>query len=292
MSSSIKASVGKGGTNNTADVKLVQSRLNLYVAAGLLGTRGPLAEDGNAAATVPYIEDFQKLVMGFNTVDGKVDAPPGKTIGKLMTDPPDPLGIIKCNALAIKNRVQGPVGDVPSDVWQTALAALMKHSAHPDLKRWHLLTLVDFRRSRTTERLWVVDLWERTILVRALVAHGGGGKDAEGKLIDKQGDFADRFEDGQRFSSLGAYITLNTYLSNLGHLTQKPAMKLIGLEKGVNGRTRERGVVFHGADYVKPGSVGNSWGCFSTNPDVNPTLVETIKNGSFVFAYHSTYVAA
>lgn len=291
MATSIKFSVGKGGTNNGEDVKLVKTRLNLYVAANKLGARQPLAVDGNHVPAIPYIEDFQRLVLGFNYPDGNLT--PGKTtIKKLMEDPPDPFGIIKCNALAIKNMLQGPVGDIPGDLWKAALTSLMRYSAESKLTRWHLMTVVDFRKSKKTERLWIVDLSSRTTLFRTCVAHGGGPKNAEGHPIDKQGDIADRFEDGNRFSSLGAYITLGTHPSNLGHLTQKPAMKLMGLEPGVNGRALARGVLFHGADYVnqKPkGSVGNSWGCFATHPDVNPPLVNAIQGGSFVFAYHSSY---
>ena len=293
MAVSIQASVGKSATNRRDDVMLVQTRLNMYASAARLGARKPLPVDGNVPATIPYIEDFQRLVMGFNNPDGRIDVGK-KTIGKLMEDLPDPFGVIKCNALALKNLVQGPVSDIPGDVWNAALGALMKHSAQPKLTRWNLVTLVDFRKSKKTERLWTVDLSTRMQLFRTWVAHGGGPKDAEGHPVALQGDVATRFEDGNRFSSLGAFITEGTHLSNLGHLSQKPAMKLVGLEPGVNGRAKERGVLFHGADYVnfKPkGAVGNSWGCFATHPDVNPLLVDAIKNGSFVFAYHGSYRA-
>jgi hypothetical protein len=291
MATSIKASVGKSAQNNREDVMLVQTRLNAYVAANRLGARKVLAVDGNPAITIPYIEDFQRLVMGFNNPDGKIDVGK-KTIGKLMEDMPDPFGVIKCNALALKNLLQGTVSDIPSDLWSAAMMSLMRHSIHPKLTRWNLITVVDFRKSNKTERLWTVDLSTRMQLFRTWVAHGGGMKNAEGHPIDRQGEIASRFEDGNRFSSLGAFVTLGTHSSNLGNLQGKPAMKLIGLEPGVNGRTLERGVLFHGADYVnqKPkGSVGNSWGCFATNPDVNPQLVNVIKGGSFVFAYHTSY---
>lgn len=291
MATSIKGSVGKSAQNNPDDVKFVQTRLNIYATYNKLGARKPLPVDGSVAATIPYIEDFQRLVMGFNNPDGKIDVGK-KTIGKLMEDLPDPFGVIKCNALALKNMLQGPVSDVPADVWSAALKALMRFSMNARLTRWNLVTMVDFRRSRKTERLWTIDLSTRAPLFRTWVAHGGGPTGPEGHKVDLQGDIADRFEDGNKFSSLGAFVTLGTHTSNLGHLTAQPAMKLIGLEPGINGRTLERGVLFHGADYVnqKPkGAVGNSWGCFATNPDVNPQLVNTIKNGSFVFAYHSSY---
>lgn len=294
MPDSIKKRVGKNavkGENLPDDVKLIQTRLNVYVAAKRLGARPPLAVDGNVAATVPYIEDFQKLVLGFSYPDGTVDPLPGKTMSKLLEDPAAAADIFLRHALALENVAKGPVGGIAADLWNAALTSLITHAAHPKLARWHLLTVVDFRLSRKVERLWVVDLKKRTVLINTWVAHGGGPKGSDGKPIDYQGDFADRFEDGMKFSSLGPYITLNQYTSDLGHLNNKPAMKITGLHKGVNGRAQERGVVFHGADYVKPGVVGNSWGCFATSPEVNPDLVATIKNGSFVFAYHSQYKA-
>jgi hypothetical protein len=191
----------------------------------------------------------------------------------------------------LENVAKGPVGGIATTAWNTALTSMITHSGHPKLARWHLVTVVDFELSRKVERLWVVDLKKRSTLIHTWVAHGGGPKNSDGKPVDYQGDFADRFEDGQKFSSLGPYITLNEYLSDLGHLSNKPALKIMGLHSGINGRAKERGVVFHGADYVNPGVVGNSWGCFATPATVNPDVVATIKNGSFVFAYHSSYKA-
>ena len=294
MAKSIKESVGVGGENYLEDIKIVQTRLNLYVAAARLGFRTPLAVDGNVALTIPYIQDFQKLVMGFNYPDGKVDRLPGKSMAKLMEDPPDPFGVVKCNALAIKNVLLGPVGGVSADLWNAALQSLARHSSNPKLTRWHLLTLVDFGLSNLVNRLWLVDLYERKTLFHTLVAHGGGRKNDKGKAIDRQEQIPHRFGDdtGQNFSSLGPFISLDIHKSNLGNLEEQPAMKIIGLQPGVNGRALNRGLLFHGASYVKRGSVGNSHGCFSTMPEINPSLVDTIKNGSFIFAYHSKFQTA
>lgn len=290
MSNSIKKSVGKNGTNDADDVKLVQTLLNRYVAANLLGSRPNLVVDGNWSATVPYIEDFQRVILGRGNPDGRVDPLPGGTMTQLLIDPVEQLvDVARCNALAIGNVAKGPIDGIAPDLWNAALNALIKNSNHPKLKRWHMLTVVDFRLSRKTSRLWVVDLQKRERLHRTLVAHGGGPKKSDGKPVDYQGDYPDHFEDGMKFSSLGAYITANVYSSDLGHLNNQPAMKIIGLEKGINGRAQERGVVFHGADYVKPSSVGNSWGCFATPETANPSIVADIKDGSFVFAYHDSY---
>lgn len=290
MANAIAKSVGKNGNNDAADVRIVQERLNAYVSAKLLGSRSLLPVDGSAALLVPYIEDFQRLILGRGNPDGRVDPLPGGTMTQLLKDPFEKMvGVAQCNALALSNIAQGPVGGVAPDLWNAALNALIRHSNHPKLTRWQLLTVVDFRLSRRTNRLWAIDLDKRATLHNTLVAHGGGPKDAKGNPVNYQGDFPDHFEDGMKYSSLGAYITAGVYTSDLGHLNNQPAMKIIGLEKGVNGRAQERGVVFHGADYVKSTSVGNSWGCFASPAKANPSLVADIKDGSFVFAYHDSY---
>lgn len=290
MSESIKLAVGKKGSNRAEDVKIVQNRLNVYVGAKLLGDRKPLVVDGDWKPTVPYIEDFQRLILGKGKPDGTVDPLPGSSMAQLLKDPsPGLLGLIQTHTMVLHNMACGPVGGIAADAWNEALKAMMRFANHPKLERPHLLTIIDFRISRQDERLWVFDLKTQLRILHTWVAHGSGPKDAKGKLINPQGDKPHHFEDGMKYSSLGAFITQGVYLSDLGHLNNKPAMKIIGLEKGINARSQERGVVFHGADYVKPKAVGNSWGCFATPATVNPGLVDKIKNGSFVFAYHNAY---
>lgn len=293
MADSIKKPVGKKGTNDSEDVKIVQSRLNAYISAGLLGNRPLLALDGDVTLTTPCIQDFQRLVLGRGQPDGKVDPLPGPTMTQLMQDPsPGLVAKAKIYALALGNKTIGPVGGISSAAWDAALTALTDFCNHPKLAKPNIITVVDFTISRNIERLWTVDLESRSILHFTWVAHGGGMGTEEGKEVKKQGEIAERFEDGQRFSSLGPYITGTSHNSQLGHLTNQPAMKVIGLVKGVNARAQERGVLFHGADYVHPNVVGNSWGCFATSAKDNPKIIDTIKHGSFVFAYHPKYESA
>ncbi|HMP59776.1 MAG TPA: murein L,D-transpeptidase catalytic domain family protein [Gemmatales bacterium] len=290
MVTAIKEAVGKKGKNQIDDVKFVQQRLNVYVQAKLLGARTPLTIDGDWVPTVPYIEDFQRLVLGRGNPDGKVDPLPGTSMTQLMKDPtPGAAALVEAHGLAVENMARGPIGGINVDVWNAALKALIRFCNHPKLTRPHLLTVIDFRISRQQERMWVFDLKTQTRLYHTWVAHGSGPKNEKGKLVNPQGDHPHHFEDGMKYSSLGAYITQGTFLTNLGHLSQKPTLKVIGLEIGINARSQERGVYFHGASYVKPKSVHNSWGCFASPASVNPELVNAIKGDSFVFAYHSSY---
>jgi peptidoglycan L-alanyl-D-glutamate endopeptidase CwlK len=76
QSVNINQSVGRGGINQIRDVWAVQSQLNAQMPASM--TR--LVIDGNAGtATVAAIRNFQKLVVGVRTPDGRVD-PGGKTL--------------------------------------------------------------------------------------------------------------------------------------------------------------------------------------------------------------------
>ena len=75
MPLNLKDSVGAGCKNHKADVEAVQTQLNKYIYAGLLGERAMLEVDGKASssgATVKAIKEFQKRVCGFNSPDGKI----------------------------------------------------------------------------------------------------------------------------------------------------------------------------------------------------------------------------
>jgi hypothetical protein len=142
-----------------------------------------------------------------------------------------------------------------------------------------LLTLIDYSRPSTEPRLWVVDLADGRILYQELVAHGRGSGD----------NYATRFSNqpGSLQSSLGLFRTGGTYVGRNGY-----SLRLEGLEPGVNDRAIERAIVIHGAPYVRTGMdralgrLGRSWGCPAVRSSVARTLIDTIKDGSLVFAYY------
>ena len=142
-----------------------------------------------------------------------------------------------------------------------------------------LLTVIDYSKASTEPRLWVLDLVHERVLFEERVAHGRGSGD----------NYATRFsnDDGSHQTSLGLFKTADTYVGNNGY-----SLRLDGLESGVNDRARERAIVFHAAAYVSDASVqtlgrlGRSWGCPALRPAIARTLIDTIKNGSLVFAYY------
>ena len=81
MAKSISGSVGFGGMNRNADVRLVQELLNGH-ASKMPGFMR-LKEDGiSGNKTVTAIKQFQRTVVGFQMPDGRVD-PVGKTFTAL-----------------------------------------------------------------------------------------------------------------------------------------------------------------------------------------------------------------
>ena len=70
------------------------------------------------------------------------------------------------------------------------------------------------------------------------------------------------------------------------------SLRLRGLEPGFNDRARERAIVIHGAPYVNPvaaklqGRLGRSLGCPAVRPQVARQLIDSIRDGTFVFAYY------
>ena len=145
----------------------------------------------------------------------------------------------------------------------------------------NILTIVDFSFSSTKERMWVIDMENKKVVLQTLVSHGmNSGKEFANSFSNQNESFK---------SSLGFFITGETYTGKHGI-----SLKLDGQEYGLNDKARERAVVVHGAEYVskklanRQGYIGRSQGCPAVAPEVAPTLINTIKNQSVLFIYHPT----
>ena len=271
----IQESVGSGGRNHKGDVIMVQELLNHHIAFGLLTDTSPLKLTGKAdAATIKAIRTFQERVV-IQKANGRVDR--NSETWSHLSQPPNTHRIrAEAIALSAMGRFLGPVGTVDSELWHAALEALFDHSGDNRLRSGRIVTLVDFRRSKNTERLWVVDLQKRSILHETWVCHGAGS--GSGTVPSS---FSNK--SGTHKSCVGPFITRHSWPSQLGKVNGR-AMGLWGLAK-TNSAAKARGIHFHGASYVKPGSVSQSHGCFGTIPSVNEALVDLLQRGHFVFAY-------
>ena len=171
------------------------------------------------------------------------------------------------------------------DVFILAMTGFEKLQRQGKLVNERYLTIVDFRLPSTRERLWVLDMVDRKIVFKTLVAHGRNS----GEL------YATEFSDvPQSFqSSLGFYLASETYSGKHGL-----SLRLDGLEPGINGHARDRAIVMHGADYVSQnfiqenGRLGRSQGCPAIPLEISETIINTIQGQSCLFIYQpgSRYV--
>lgn len=160
-----------------------------------------------------------------------------------------------------------------------ALAAMrcaVNHGADPARS----LAVIDYSRPSSERRLWIFDLQRKRLLLRDFVAHGR-----------KSGDnLAEAFSNqlGSHQSSLGLFRTAESYRGKHGY-----SLRMDGLEPGLNDLARERAIVIHGAGYVNPlwvakhGRIGRSLGCPAVRPEVARMVVDQLKGGQFLFAWHS-----
>ena len=173
----------------------------------------------------------------------------------------------------------GEIGSLDRDVLDLALSAATCAVRSGAVKAPRTLTVIDYSRPSSQERLWVLDMKTGELLYEELVAHG------QGTGADKATKFSNTDESHQ--TSLGLFVTDTTYVGKNGY-----SLRLDGLDKGYNDRARERAIVMHGAPYVSEsfvkanGRLGRSWGCPAVSDAVARELIDRVKGGSLVFAYY------
>jgi hypothetical protein len=143
----------------------------------------------------------------------------------------------------------------------------------------NIITVIDFSKPSSQKRLFVIDLKKDKILFQSLVAHGRNSG------LEYATSFSN--DNDSHKSSLGFYITMNTYSGECGY-----ALKLKGCDKGFNDHAYERAIVIHGSQYVTEdflhsnGFLGRSFGCPALPEKISKKIINVIKNGSCVFLYH------
>lgn len=147
------------------------------------------------------------------------------------------------------------------------------------LVKKNILSIVDFQKSSTNKRLWVIDLKNSTVLFHTLVAHGKNtGEDQAIKFSDIPNSY---------MSSLGFYQTRETYIGKHGL-----SLVLDGLDKGFNANAKDRSIVMHGAEYVceefiqSNGRLGRSQGCPAVPPKEHKAIIQAVEGGSILYVYY------
>jgi len=141
-----------------------------------------------------------------------------------------------------------------------------------------IISIIDFSKPSTEERLFVLDLENKQMLYSSLVAHGkNSGWDIANEFSNKSGSL---------MSSLGFFLTSDTYYGKHGY-----SLRLKGLESLINDRAEDRAIVIHKARYVsqefikKYGRLGRSWGCPALPVESAEKIIDEIKRGTCLFIY-------
>src|SRR5581483_2558693 len=174
-------------------------------------------------------------------------------------------------------RLRQSAPELDSNVLRLALEARENATAKGIAKRADLLTVIDYSLPSTAKRMWVFDVATGKVLFHELVAHGKNTGDNYARHFSNS--------DGSLETSLGLFVTGNTYVGHNGY-----SLQLDGLEK-TNDSALRRAVVVHGAPYVSEafaaahGRLGRSWGCPALSQAVAHQVIDTIKGGTLVFSY-------
>ena len=168
-----------------------------------------------------------------------------------------------------------PTHVIPAKLLATALEYFHQNAAR--IANKDVLTVVDFSASNHHARMFLLDM--QTGAVTALhVAHGSGSD-------PRSTGFATIFrnDEGSNCSSLGFYLTAETYSGKHGY-----SLRLDGLS-ATNSAVRQRAVVIHGADYVHDADVaqGRSWGCLAVSMQQRTAVIDRLKSGSLIYAGQS-----
>ena len=146
-----------------------------------------------------------------------------------------------------------------------------------------LLTIVDFSQPSNQKRFFIIDVNHYKLLFNTYVAHGqNSGREMATNFSN---------QNSSHMSSPGFYITRETYEGKNGL-----SLKLEGMERGINDKAYERGIVVHGAHYVSEeiahsrGWIGRSHGCPAVPSESSGQIIQTIKNGTCLFIYHPSYI--
>lgn len=143
------------------------------------------------------------------------------------------------------------------------------------------MVVVDYTQPSYKKRLFV--LHHGAVIRMHHVAHGSNSS----ALHDKSMAVSFSNKVNSHKSSLGLMKTGQIYYGRHGK-----SLKLKGLEKGKNDNVFLRYIVIHPSKYVTNsyidahGYAGCSWGCLAVDPAISSSLIDLIKGGCPVYAYH------
>jgi L,D-transpeptidase catalytic domain len=193
---------------------------------------------------------------------------------------PGAIATANANVSFAREHFEGAsLGTIQPDVLDLALNAATCAVRAGKVSNPKTLTVIDYSRPSSQQRLWVVDLTTHELLYEELVAHGQGSGGTTATMFSNQPE--------THRTSLGLFVTDSTYVGKNGY-----SLRLNGLDEGINDKARERAIVMHAADYVnetaakKQGYLGRSLGCPALRPEVSKRVIDAVKGGGLLFAYY------
>jgi hypothetical protein len=169
------------------------------------------------------------------------------------------------------------------EAFEYAKEGFEKLKAQHKVKNNDVITVIDFSLPSNKKRMFIIDLDDYKVLFNTLVSHGMNTG------TERATNFSN--ENSSHKSSPGFYVTRETYIGKHGL-----SLRLDGMERGINDKALERGIVVHGASYVNEsianarGWIGRSHGCPAVPDQLSTPIINTIKNGTVLFIYHPSYV--
>lgn len=164
------------------------------------------------------------------------------------------------------------------DAFEYAITGFNKLQEAGKINKSGIITIIDFSRSSSLKRFFILDLKRFELLCNTYVSHGSNSG------MEYARHFSNTPESNE--SSLGFYQTGGTYTGKNGF-----SLKLFGLEKGFNDNAERRAIVLHAAPYVNEelarsrGYIGRSWGCPAVPLQLHKKIIEEIKGGTCLFIY-------
>ncbi len=161
------------------------------------------------------------------------------------------------------------------DAWKGYQYLLKRNQVSRD----QYLTICDFSQPSNQKRFYIIDIEKHELLLNTYVAHGRNSGTTYATHFSNKPESLE--------SSLGFYITRNTYIGKHGL-----SLRVDGVDPGYNTNAMERTIVIHGASYVNASRanagimMGRSWGCPAVPEKESALIITTIKNGTCLFIYH------
>ncbi len=152
------------------------------------------------------------------------------------------------------------------------------HSISNHHSKAGIIAVADMTRPSTEQRLFIINLVSRKLLLRTWVAHGKNSGDLYCTSVSNAS--------GSLQTSKGLYRVGEKIISP----KHGEALLLHGLDVGVNSAAEKREIIIHAADYVgedfiaQHGRLGRSWGCPAVAPEVMPKVIDLLQ-GQLLYVF-------